>query len=57
MNKIKDFGNKQARTVWNSDEEEWYFFVVDVIEIIKKPRSAAFFIFRLPPFHYPLGDY
>ena len=33
-NKIKIFENKQVRTLWNADEEEWYFSVVDVIEIL-----------------------
>ena len=26
QNKIKVFENKQVRTLWNADEEEWYFF-------------------------------
>ena len=34
MNKIKIFENKQVRTAWNTDEEEWYFSVVDVIEVL-----------------------
>lgn len=25
QNKIKVFENKQVRTLWNADEEEWYF--------------------------------
>ena len=42
MNKIKVFENKQVRTAWNADEEEWYFSVVDVIEILTdsdRPRK------------------
>lgn len=27
QNKIKVFENKQVRTLWNTDEEEWYFSV------------------------------
>ena len=41
-NKIKVFENKQVRTAWNADEEEWYFSVVDVIEILTdsdRPRK------------------
>lgn len=30
-NKIKVFESKQVRTLWNPDEEEWYFSVVDVV--------------------------
>lgn len=34
QNKIKIFENKQVRTLWNADEEEWYFAVVDIIEVL-----------------------
>lgn len=33
-NKIKIFENKQVRTAWNADQEEWYFSVVDIVEIL-----------------------
>lgn len=33
-NKIKIFENKQVRTVWNSDEEKWYFSVVDIVAVL-----------------------
>ncbi len=33
-NKIKVFENKQVRTAWNADEEEWYFSVVDVVSVL-----------------------
>ena len=33
-NKIKVFENKNIRTVWNEEEEDWYFSVVDLIEIL-----------------------
>lgn len=32
--KLKLFNEKTVRTVWNADEEEWYFSVVDVVEIL-----------------------
>ena len=32
--KIKIFENKQVRTAWNAEEEEWYFSVVDTCEIL-----------------------
>lgn len=34
QNKIKIFENKQVRTLWNADEEEWYFSVVDVVAVL-----------------------
>ena len=33
-NKIKIFENKQVRTAWNADQEEWFFAVVDIIEVL-----------------------
>ncbi len=41
-NKIKVFENKQVRTIWNADEEEWYFAIVDVVEVLtdsEDPRN------------------
>ena len=41
-NKIKVFENKNIRTVWNEEEEDWYFSVVDIIEILtgtERPRK------------------
>lgn len=37
MNKetnIKLFEQKQVRSVWNEDEEKWYFSIVDVVHIL-----------------------
>lgn len=33
-NKIKLFESKKIRTAWNEEEEEWYFSVVDVVEVL-----------------------
>ncbi|MBS5023979.1 MAG: phage antirepressor protein [Firmicutes bacterium] len=32
--KLKLFNEKTVRTVWNADEEEWYFSVVDVCNVL-----------------------
>lgn len=34
MSDIKLFNQKQIRSVWNEEEEQWYFSVVDVIEVL-----------------------
>ena len=39
---IKLFEQKQVRSVWNDEEEKWYFSVVDVIEVLSetdRPRK------------------
>ena len=33
-NKLKLFNEKQIRTEWNAEEEEWYFSVVDVVAVL-----------------------
>jgi len=33
-NKIKIFGDKQVRTEWNEQDQDWYFSIVDVVNIL-----------------------
>lgn len=33
-NKIKVFENKQVRTVWDDEKEDWYFSVVDIVAVL-----------------------
>jgi len=40
---IKLFESRQVRTAWNEDTEEWYFSVVDVIEVLTdSPRPRKY---------------
>ncbi len=42
MNEIKLYENKEIRSVWDSEKEEWYFSVIDVVAVLtdsKKPRD------------------
>ncbi|GHT55357.1 phage antirepressor [Bacteroidia bacterium] len=42
-NAIKLFEDKKIRTVWNEEEEEWYFSVVDVVGVLTdSPRSRKY---------------
>ncbi len=50
MGELKDndaiqlFEDKQIRTAWDAEREEWYFSIVDVISVLtdqKTPRSAS----------------
>ena len=37
--KLKLFNEKSVRTVWNAEEEEWYFSVVDVIAVLTESEN------------------
>lgn len=39
QNKTKLFENKKIRYVWNVDEEDWYFSVVDIIEVLADSKD------------------
>ena len=39
--KLKLFNEKQIRTSWNADEEEWYFSVVDVVAVLTDSENPA----------------
>ena len=36
---IKLFETKQVRTVWNEEKEEWYFSIVDTIEVLTESAN------------------
>lgn len=38
-NKIKVFESKQIRTLWNAEEEEWYFSVVDIVAVLTDSKD------------------
>ena len=40
MNNIQLFETKKVRTSWNETEEQWYFSIVDVIEVLTDSPSA-----------------
>ena len=40
QNEIKLFESKKVRTSWNEDEEEWYFSIIDIVEILTESPNA-----------------
>lgn len=38
-NKIKVFENRQIRTIWDADKEDWYFSVVDVVAVLSNSEN------------------
>ena len=42
-NEIKIFEDKKVRTLWDGDQEKWYFSIIDVIEILTgSPRPRKY---------------
>ncbi len=39
QNNLKLFENKKIRYVWNAEEEEWYFSVIDVVEVLTESQN------------------
>ena len=39
MSNIKVFEDKKIRTQWNADEEDWYFSVVDIVEVLTDSKD------------------
>ena len=39
QNNLKLFENKKIRYVWNAEEEEWYFSVVDIVEVLTESKD------------------
>ena len=43
QNEIKVFEDKQVRSVWDDEQEKWYFSIIDVIEILTgSPRPRKY---------------
>ena len=39
MSNIKLFESKQIRTEWNNNEQQWYFSIIDIIEILTESNN------------------
>ena len=38
---LQIFEDKKVRTVWNSEEEKWYFSIIDTVEILTESKDAT----------------
>lgn len=47
MSNIKLFQDKKIRSAWNEKEEQWYFSVVDVVEVLTDSTDPKQYIKRL----------
>ena len=42
LNSIQLFENKKVHTLWDEEQEKWYFSIIDVIEVLtnsERPRK------------------
>lgn len=47
MNDLKLFENKQIRSVWNEEQQEWYFSIVDVVAALTDSADAKQYVKRM----------
>lgn len=41
---IKLFEEKKVRTVWDDDQEQWYFCIVDVVEVLTESKDPSGYV-------------
>lgn len=44
---IKLFGENKVRSVWNTETEEWYFSVVDVVKVLTDSSDPKQYIKKM----------
>ena len=47
MSNIKLFESKQVRSHWDDKEEQWYFAVVDVVEVLTDSPDPRDYWYRM----------
>ncbi len=47
MNEIKLYENKEIRSVWDNEKEEWYFSVVDVVAVLTDSKNPRDYWYRV----------
>jgi hypothetical protein len=47
MSNIKLFESKQIRSVWNEQEQKWYFSVQDVVEVLTDAADVKDYIKKM----------
>ena len=46
-NSLKLFGDKLVRSVWDDEKEEWFFSIVDVVEILTDSTDPKQYIKKM----------
>lgn len=54
---VKLFEQKQVRSVWNEEEEQWYFSIVDVIAVLTDSVNPTDYLKKIRKRDPELGSY
>ena len=46
-NEIKLFDGNQIRSIWDSDKEEWYFSVIDIVGVLTESKNPRDYWYRV----------
>lgn len=57
MSNIKVFENKKIRTIWNEQEEDWYFSLVDVVGVLADTANPTDYLKKMRKRDVELGAY
>lgn len=57
MSNIKLFQNKKIRSVWNEEEEQWYFSVVDVVGALTDSKNPTDYLKKMRKRDQALGSF
>ena len=47
MSNIKLFESKEIRTVWNEEDQKWYFVVADVVQVLTDTPNPSDYIKKM----------
>ncbi len=56
-NQIQIFNDRKVRTVWDSDKEEWFFSVVDVVGVLTDSTNPTDYLKKMRKREPELGEY
>lgn len=54
---IKIFEEKKVRTIWDSDKEEWYFSVVDVVAVLTDSANPTDYLKKMRKRDFELASF
>lgn len=57
MSNIKLFQDKKIRSIWNEEEEQWYFSVVDVVAALTDSVNPTDYLKKIRKRDDVLADY